>query len=261
VENKTNNLLDTNQPAKPIWRSELFRLSAFVFPGQSIDASTWWETIAGEPPENQNLQPRAGTRQEEGLYEGGRLVLTVQPDRIDWLFIPAFDKQTGSPAYERLPEYDSALKIFRKVVERWLEISPRLSRLAFGAILNFAVPDRPTGYRLLSNYLHNVQLDPDNSSDFHYQINRRRLSNKISGLALNRLSKWSVNIAKFSQLAIGSVVQEFLISDHEHIFAHLELDINTVPEHQNLVSNEQLSVIFSELVELASEIANQGDVP
>jgi hypothetical protein len=105
-----------------------------------------------------------------------------------------------------------------------------------------------------------VQLDTENSSDFHYQINRRRSSKKIPGLSLNRLSKWAVNIAKFSQLALGPIVQEFVISANDLIFAHAELDINTVPDNQQPISPEQLPIIFSELIELASEIADQGDV-
>ncbi len=128
-------------------------------------------------------------------------------------------------------------------------------------MLNSTVPDRPTGYRLLAQYLNNVKIDPDNSSDFHYQINRRRVSKNIAGLLINRLSKWSVTITKFSQFALGPVIQEFVISNHDHISANLELDINTVPEHQTLIFREQMPTIFMELIELASEIAEQGDVP
>ncbi len=251
----------TEKGSNFIWRGELFRLTAFFLPHDHIDSSNWWENIVGEPPEIRNQQPKVGIQQEEGAYQGGRLILIVQPDRADWIFIPAFDPQTGSPAFDRLPDYGSALNIFRQVVQHWFEICPQISRVAFGNVLNYPVPDRPTGYRFLGKYLHNVQLDPENSSDFHYQINRRRSSKKIPGLFLNRLSKWSANIAKFSRFAIGPVVQEFIVSSTDLIFAHLELDINTVSENQQPFSCEQLPVIFSELVELAYEIAEQGDVP
>src|SRR6266540_4674835 len=202
------------QKTEHMWRAAVVRLSVFFLPENPVDASSWWDTIVAEPPENRNLQPRAGTRQEEGPFEGGRLVLTVQPDRADWVFIPAFDQQAGTPAFDRLPDYDSALRIFRPIAERYFKISPQPARLAFGAVLNSTVPDRPTGYRLLAQYLNNVKIDPDNSSDFHYQINRRRVSKNIAGLLINRLSKWSVTITKFSQFALGPVIQEFVISNH-----------------------------------------------
>lgn len=253
--------LPTEPNMKSTWRGELFRFTVFFLPQDRIDSSNWWEHIIGEPPEIRNQQPKAGTLREEGSYQGGRLILTALPDRADWLFIPVFDPQTGSPDFDQLPSYEIALNIFRQLIERWIAICPPPSRVAFGTILNYPVPNRPTGYRFLGHYLHNVQLDPENSSDFHYQINRRRSSKKIPGLFLNRLSKWAVNIAQFSQLTIGPAVREYIISSDNLIFAHVELDINTAPDNQSSFSSQQLPVIFSELVELASEIAERGDVP
>lgn len=251
----------TDYHTENVWRVEALRLSAFFVSSSQVDPSNWWETVVGDPPENRNVQPKAGTRQEEGPYGGGRLILTVQPNRADWLFVPAFDQQTGGPAFDQLPLYDAALGTFLQITERWLETSSSLSRLAFGAILDIPVQDRPTGYRQLTRYLRNVQIDPDNSSDFLYQINHPRESKKTPGLLINRLSKWAVALAKFSQVAMGPTLLEYIISGDERCFARLELDINTAPERQVTISEKQLPSLFSELVELATEIAIRGDVP
>jgi len=39
------------------------------------------------------------------------------------------------------------------------------------------------------------------------------------------------------------------------------MDINTVPEFQGGFEREQLTLIFQELVDLALEISDHGDIP
>lgn len=186
--------IGVDRPSLGVWQAETMRLTAFPGPAARIAEPTWWADLVGEPPEAKISRPRKGGQQEEGIFEGRKLVLVVEPSRIDWLLIPA-DHQDGEmgdiPTIGSFPE---ALDAFSQLMLRWFALGtcPPVRRLAFGAILLQPVEDRQTGYRQISAYLPSVRLDPEGSSDFSYQINRPRDSTSgISGLRINRLSKWS----------------------------------------------------------------------
>ncbi len=244
------------------WLSEVFRLTSFFRNSDRLDTSKWWETVVGELPDNRNAQPKIGVFQDQGPYESGQLIMSAQPGRVDWLFIPSFDKQIGMPNLLELPPYHSKKELFLQIVDRWFEICPPTIRVAYGLVLNKPVSDKKSGYRELSKYLSTIQMDPENSSDFLYQINRRRLSKNIPGLQLNRLSKWTVASAEITQIPIGAVIIPTADSNQQTNirFARLELDINTAQEFTKTIPNENISSIFIELAELADEIAELGDI-
>jgi hypothetical protein len=61
-------------------------------------------------------------------------------------------------------------------------------------------------------------------------------------------------------MQLASVPIEHSVSPR-YFACRLELDINTLPEFQGELERAQLSSLFHELVDLAVEIANQGDIP
>ncbi len=151
---------------------------------------------------------------------------------------------------------------FLKLANQWLSSCPPVTRLAFGAVLNIVVNDRVTGYRRIASYLPNVRLEnPDEALDFMYQINRRRASKVTPGLPVNRLSKWSVPIAKFAQIAIGPNLAGVVAPNAEYTLARLEIDISTAVENHDPFAPEQLAAIWLELVEFGQELAIKGDIP
>ncbi len=248
-----------NKSEENLWRVDVLRLSAFIVPDQLVDTSNWWNIVVHEPPEVRNSQPKLKMQHEEGPFEGGRLILNTLPGRADWLFIPAFDPQMGGPDVDLSPAYGVALSRFMAVAEPWLKESPPLWRLAFGAVLKIPAQNMSDGYRGLTRYLPAVTIDPDNSTDFLYQINRPRMSGKVTGLTLNRLSKWAVATAIFGLVPIGLPLRDGVAD--QRFWAQLELDINTSPEYKGPIAPTQSMDVFSELVTLAEELAIGGDVP
>jgi hypothetical protein len=143
---------------------------------------------------------------------------------------------------------------------KWIQTLPMI-RLAFGAVLLQPVDGLAEGYRLLSSYVQ-LQIDPENTSDLLYQINRRRVSSSgITGLTINRLAKWSVLRLQRNlfMLSPGSPVQSHTQS--EAFACRLELDINTAPEFEGELPQAELPSLIQELVEMGREIAEQGDIP
>jgi hypothetical protein len=134
---------------------------------------------------------------------------------------------------------------------------PRIRRMAVGAVLLLPVGGRKEGYEQLQPYLSSVTIDPVNSSDFVYRVNRKRASQLgISGLSINRLGQWNTVVTKL----LGPLTVPPDATLPENHFCRIELDINTAPEYPDVLPEERLGDILSELVAAAKEIILQGDV-
>lgn len=253
----------TSLPPLAAWQVELLRATAFVEPEGAIAPSNWWDNLVGLPPESVSSRPKTGREQREGTFQGRKLILQVQPDRVDWLFAPAVPEKPGE-----LPEsppsagsFPDVLKPFLTLVLDWLKIAPPISRLAFGATLFQSVEDRRAGYLHLANYLRSVQLDPD-TSDFSYQINRPRNSKSgVPELKINRLMKWSVMLFTLFGMSFEKKMPAKATITGQESHCRLELDINTAPDFPGPLPPAEVADIFQELVGLAEEIAAEGDVP
>lgn len=245
------------------WLVEQMRLTAFLDPQSEIDYSSWWLDVVREPPDARVDKPKTGKHTEQGLIsvEGQKLILETQPGRVDWrLGISEPDISLDvMPNIGFLPD---VRQTFCELMSRWFEIDdlPQILRLALGAILLYPVEDRPAGYRMLTSYIP-IPLDPANSSDLMYQINRCRASNTgIPELMINRLSRWSVARSILADFTLDSTGPR-AASRPTHFACRLQLDINTVPGSPNILPGQQISQIFRELIQLGEEIVLKGDIP
>ena len=146
----------------------------------------------------------------------------------------------------------------------WLEASPALQRLAFGSVFMQLVTDQPTGYRRLAAYLPRIELDPENSSDFSYTINRPKPSTtRISDLVINRLSKWTVLQLRTVEVHISTVEgvsPETIVPPGDLFACRLEVDVSTSAQYQGELPHDRLPSLYAELVSLSDEIAAEGDI-
>lgn len=246
------------------WEAESFRVTTF-FP-QEADVSgmeSWWKTVVGNEHEEAISRPGLGQLQHTGTLEGKRLVLGVQPGRVDWSLLDAFQPPDEIP--ERLLSvgpFPDVLESFGKVAHKWLDVCPSVARLAFGAVLIQSVDDLISGYRLVSRYLPSVKIDPEGSSDFFYQINRpRNYTSNIPDLRINRLTKWSVMRSGMIQVIVGAQGASSIGSGPQRLAVRLELDINTSADYSSELPGDKLHDIFVELINAGKEIAELGDIP
>ena len=245
------------------WQAGTLRLTAFPSSGIDLTGASWWNDLLGEAPETKVSRPKQGGEQQEGPLKGGKLILRIQPLRIDWLFSGSDVPDAKAETLPTLRSFPDALDTFLQLMLRWFELGscPPVQRLAFGAVLFQPVDDRQTGYRKIATLLPSVKLDPEGSTDFSYQINRRRNSTSgIADLGINRLSKWSVITWQSAKLALGPASLGYF-PDREHFTCQLDLDINTAPDFRGDLPREQMSKVFQELVALGKEIAGEGDIP
>ncbi len=243
------------------WQAAGLRVTLFCPPLPKIEQPTWWTDLVGYPPDQVISQPKAGQYQEEGIAEDRKLVLQVQPERVDWHFVPR-ELPPGEvieiPSTGSLPE---ALAVFAKLVGRWLSVSPPVTRLALGAVLFQPVENREAGYTQIGNYLPVIKLDPKGSTDFFYQINRPRISQTVKSLRLNRLSKWSVLIFQSFGVTLDKKEVQTVGYKDPKSACRLEFDINTSEDFRGELPRETLPRLFQELVDLGKEIAATGDRP
>ena len=246
------------------WLTETIRFTIFPTPSSPINSpDSWWESFVGDQPDIISKQPKDGSTNIVGQLQDGdvKLILNIQPDRIDWQLIPNVQQNVGMP--DNVGDLFTVMPLILEPVIKWLNNSGiEVERIAFGAILLKRTDSKVESYEELNKLLPKVEIDPKGSSDFAYQINRQRISSHISDLKINRLSKWSaMRIGKFKlqQQTSGDTSRPLQVT--ETIFAcRIELDINTSAEVNKPIPTEQYEAIINELIELGQEIIEKGDI-
>ncbi|MDO8475728.1 MAG: hypothetical protein Q7W02_05945 [Candidatus Rokubacteria bacterium] len=235
----------------------------FPAPGLPVTADSWWADAVGGEPETRSVRPATRQRQEEGAFEGGgRFSLSINPlGVIQWQVTPdpPKDLPVDLPTVSTVEEVS---KPFLGLLNRWLRSTtcPAASRLAFGVTALLPVDDHTKGYETLASFLHALKIDPHNSSDFLYRINRpRRSVTEIPDLRINRLSTWAVQ--KLTTVAGLPADPSSSAVIGEQYACSVDLDINTVPTFTGIFTSKDTSAVFSELERLAMEILAKGDVP
>lgn len=247
------------------WQVETLRLTAFHSKSILLDNQTWWEDLVGSKPESKTIRQKGNRLQENGPYEKGNLILTIDPFRVDWYFTIPPEEDEEAQGITTLGSFSDNIKTFQNLMEKFLlkDDVTNIARLASGSVLFNITKNRQEGYKKIAKFLPKVEIDAENSSDFFYQINRPRSSKIFEGLKLNRLSKWSIMKRKHIAFQITTSGEAFTKGDEigsSNYACRLELDVNTFPELNNLLPDKDLPRIFHELVELETEITQKGDI-
>jgi hypothetical protein len=246
------------------WAADQVRLTVFPMPGGRVPSDEWWQYVTDSEPDEITINPKTRSGVIQGSWGPGKLILKTEPERIDWILVPADQDLAEFAAVNEFPSLGSACEAiarFSVIAERWLgrEDIPDLARIAFGATFVHPEPDRRTGYLRLPDYLP-VRVDPE-SSDFLYQINLPRLDSRsgVEGLRLNRLSKWGVAGHKLVSVVAPAQGQ---IQTSPTVFAtRVELDVNTVPDFPGPISRAHLVDLYRELVSAGQSVVANGVIP
>ncbi|MHB1674850.1 MAG: hypothetical protein ACYCSP_11460 [Acidobacteriaceae bacterium] len=247
------------------WSADQLRCTAFTLTGTALQAAHWWTRLANADPEEITSNPRLGSSQAVGRFGPRTLVVATQPDRVDWYLVPAPIEAAsiqGQPATEPNPpsigNAIEAFDVFSELSKQWLafEDVPNINRLALGGMLSHQEVDKRAAYLRLPDYV-SFPVDPK-SSDFIFQINLPLPSRSIEGLAINRLSKWSVTMFKlFAMNVLGGPFGQDLKTT---IALRSEIDINTAQEYQGELPKSQLAQIMDELIDHGRNLITNGVV-
>lgn len=247
-------------PGVENWHAGQVELVCFPSGIGAILDHEWWKFVTGAEP---TTTRKGSERLDDGPFRDIQLRLTTTPVRVAWTVAPRVDDPTDlvnrpptiGPFIELLPWFCDAMRT-------WLrERSFPLNRLGLSATLAQFAPTVEDTYRLLGSYLPEIPVDPT-SKDFRYQINRPRRSRIVEGLLINRLTAWSaivinmqVEMKAYPVPAASAHTQK-----REDRACLLHLDINSAFEFPGQLPHGRLPDLLDELVELATEIASQGDI-
>jgi hypothetical protein len=244
------------------WLVEQVRVTAFRYPGVAVDAKSQWSVFSKDPPEEISEKPGVQTTRLEGSFGSGRLVLSIDPVRIDWNLVPLSSPETlAADVFPTIGGGPDAIVAFLGAGAVWLssEDCPRLLRLAFGCVFIRTFEERVKAYEFLAGKLPAIDIDTKNSSDLLYQINRPKPSTVVDGLKLNRLSKWGVLRARVV-LQSGTSEPVKYPPIGERFATRLEIDLNTAAERDEDLPRKLQAALLDELVKEGNEIAGKGDV-
>jgi hypothetical protein len=238
-----------------------FGLRLSVFPATIWDAPLdLWERVVGTRHETDASQVTQHIRTQAGPWHQGTLQLTTLPSKIDWIAAP------GATA-ERLPDVDKwpivdIMPAFLSVTRSWLtDADFDIIRIGFGVTALLSAPDKAAAYKLLQGLVASVKIDPEATSDLFYQINRP-VQSKVLGnqLRLNRLMKWHSASFALAHMQVspteitqaGPVLAKY--------YASFDVDINTPAENRRALEKSLIGAIYDELVELAWDNLERGEM-
>lgn len=246
------------------WQVESLRLTVFPLPVSPLSDPGWWNMLTGEVPHTETARAREGITVKAGLFTDSWLTNQVLPNRIDWLLTISPEAPPPENLIPTIGAFTDKLQVFLQLMFKWLELDscPEIQRVAFGAVLHLPAIDKEAAYRQLISYLPSVRIDPVNSRDFFYQINRPRALKSHPDIIINRLSKWAV--AVFSMLDVNlslntapTTVNKRIVGNHT---CRLELDLSTDANRRIALPRSELVEILQELGDNTNNIVEQGDV-
>jgi hypothetical protein len=253
--------MNTESRLPPIsaWRPQYLRLIAFPTepPVVKYADQRWLKELTGVQDDDITSVKQKHFRQDQSKYNGTLLSVAADLQRVAWTCSPIVEEiPEGLPTLPALPEN---IDWFRDLMGRWLTSAcPPITRLAFASELIQDAADHDSAYRQLGAYLPAVRLETT-SSDFRYQINRKRPSSTVKNVLINRLIGWG---AIQTIVSIDSPLQRSKTQlAQPGLYCALSLDMNTLGDSTDPMPAASLNALFGELVALGLEIAERGDVP
>ena len=210
----------------------------------------------------EKVRAAAAQSTEVGPLEDNKLLqLQIQPGRIDWVLFP--QDNTENNVFPSLGEFEKPLKLFRELISKWIPESPPLTRLAFGTVLSIKTPNQSESVLVLSRFLPFVKLNWLDVQDFNIQLNQPRPSCRHANLgAINRLIKWQAALRKafVATISLGSPSSPLTTKEETAVLCELDISTPALPDPAAILPRENVSALFEELLENASDIVVKGGV-
>jgi hypothetical protein len=239
------------------WQAQLLRLTLFT-PRQLPELETIWRDIIGRDPDIDENRVRESTRRQSGPLGDRQLETVVTPARADVVMTVAV--QEGFPVPYFGPA-EAEIRGFATLVSPWLDRIAHVGNIireAFGAVLVLPAADRVASYRELDHLLKSVNVDPINTKDLVYRVNRPKIYG--NDIELNRLTTWASFVQR-KLFGLGAALGDPSTPVSEEFFVRLEIDNNTPGERTEPLEPREVVPIFEALVEMALENAARGELP
>ncbi|MCF5056874.1 hypothetical protein GIW54_05390 [Pseudomonas proteolytica] len=197
------------------WTTEAIRFTLLGIP-EGVQVS--WQSLVGAEPESVTNRPAQQLSIQEGPFANGRLVITSHPGRVD---IALSAIPTDPMKHPSLGDFVSISAVFEARLNS-IKL-PTVARLAMGVTLNVFPESLEKSKTMFRELVPELNFGTD-VSDLMLQVNRVKKFPKISGMVMNRLTRWSQLLSQTVQYQNS----EAMATKNIHLI-QLELDLNTSP--------------------------------
>lgn len=250
----------------PDWAVQQLRVSLFSNTAVTL-TETFWEAITAQK-EAENRSAIVGGKVFSGNFLDGKFSVGFSQNRCDIVLAHEFQEPNEPPGEgESLPlpaftGWKQKLDAFvTAVVPAVSSFAFPIIRLAFGIHLVSPATNKEDAYSQIGEQLRSVKIDPVKMRDLVYRVNWPRTSKIAPGLEMNRLTSWSsVNIKSGLLQLTDAGLEPNLLHPQAIDVARLEIDHSTSQSNSKPFDKAVLAPILEELVALARENADAGEV-
>jgi hypothetical protein len=241
------------------WTAENLRLSFFCVDDAKITLAHW-KAITGED-EPQTQQNLAGRRSFVSPFQGGVLNLSAIGQRVDCMLLPKSPSDTIDEGYvPAVGPWPDATRDFLKATCAWLTAFEfPICRLAFAGNLLAKCANPKDAYIQLLGLLRSIKGDPERMRELIYRVSWPLDSRVVNGLILNRITTWAVMQIQL-QLFVQTGKKALMTGTPATHVVRLELDHSTDVDRTEPFNRATLVPIYEELVALALENSEKGEV-
>lgn len=247
------------------WSAQQLRATIFHGAGDVGDKiHEYWAKAFGSMPQQDETRNLEGVRVVGGQVSDMQWMANIRPDRVDIASQPVAAPLPGSSDVWYKPER-AYQQIARELIEPshlLVDTVSGINRLAVGALFLAPSSGISDAYAKFSVVLPDLHLEGLDAPDFSFRVNRKRQSQGSPALSVNRVATWSIaqgQTVSFGPVGSGGASR---LDSGIQFAASLQLDINTVRTATGgRIPSDKAKNILSELMEMAVEIAELGDVP
>jgi hypothetical protein len=241
------------------WATETLRLSLFSSDTMRTTLADWTKLTGQDEPET--VQNVAARRSMIGEFQGGVLNVIAVGPRVDCILLSKAPTETIEEGYvPTVGAWPAACMEFQKATFDWLAgIEQPIFRIAFGGTILAKCQTPKDAYKQLLILLRSVRGDPDKMRDLNFRVNWPINSGAVENLTLNRITSWSVlqiQLQLMTQTGAKTVVSDTPVTS----VIRFEFDHNTDADRNLPFDRKALAPIYNELVALALENAEKGEV-
>lgn len=241
-------------PDLATWRVESLRLTVFFGLPVIANGLGWWKKVTGQEPESAINRPQAGEYSEVGQFLDGQLEMKVAFNRADWVLSYPFSGMPGAPNPGELPQLSNSF--VDSLANVLSNMNDPVVRLAYGLVAFHTVESISQGNDIVANLLPFVRFDSDvESSDLLIQVNNPSVSDAVSGLDLNRISKLGVVTRQVVQVGPSGIPT--MEADQ---VVRAEYDISSAVDRVTPVESKYIASLATEMKNVAESILSSGVV-
>jgi hypothetical protein len=247
------------------WSVQQLRATIFHAPGDAGDKiHEYWAKAFGSMPQQDETKNLEGVRVVGGQVRDKQWMANIRRDRVDIASQPAAAPPLGSGDvwYRSESPYQQIVRELIEPSHLLVDTVSGVNRLAVGALFlapASGISDAYAKLNVVFPYLHLEGLD---APDFSFRVNRRRQSQRSTALQVNRLATWSIAQGQTVSFGLVGSGGASALGSEIQFAASLQLDINTVQAGMGArIPADRAKDILTELVDMAIEIVERGDVP